>query len=179
MVYGGGEYCKTAGPNGTSECGLAKGTGISLLILGGVLLGLAAGETTQASGTAAPPVQEPAAHSMPLVQESSSVSSTAQEVIEQIRSQPHGIVPPLQTVGRCSGSVAIVSVQNGTDFTLYLYLVGPRSNTYTLSPGGKLDLRLPTGSYDVGARVTAAHVLPFAGVWRIAGCQYESLFYIQ
>jgi hypothetical protein len=103
----------------------------------------------------------------------------ARQAIDQIRVEAHGEIPPPQATGRCSGNATTISIQNGTLYPLNVYLSGPESQTVTLNSGATTNLRLQPGHYDVGARVSAPNVLPFAGGWNLGkGCPYGSQFYV-
>lgn len=182
LAYGASEYCKTARPDGTSDCGLGTGLGVTFLALGGLFLGWAAAESGQSSSApqsvTTVPTTMPVRYDPPAVPQQPADRGAAQQAIDEIRRQPHGDLPPPQTTGSCSGRVAEVSVQNRTQYVLHLYLAGPNSQSRSISPSAVINLSLAPGSYDVGARVDAPNVIPFAGSWNLGGCSYRSQFYI-
>jgi hypothetical protein len=175
LAYGGSETCKTNGPGGTSECGIALTLGVALAGLGIVFLLGMRGKSKGASsgGQRAQPLP-----SQPPEPTRGAQDATRQE-IAHIREGIHGEIPPAQVVGRCSGALTTTIIENSTGYQLYLYISGPESRTLAVDPGGTVNLRLEPGHYDVGARVSGPHVSPFAGGWALArGCRYESTFYI-
>lgn len=188
--YGSTEYCKTAGKNGTSDCGAGKALGLGLLVLGGVLLGVASAESDPMPTTLPPaPPLGPATYTPPIaIQPTSEAPRTiprslddeiAENAIQDILKRPHSEMPSPQVTGSCSGSAAVITVQDDTAYSLSLYLRGPESRAITLNAGTSTTLRLPPGRYAVGASVPASNVRPHVGVWDLRGCQYGFQFYIQ
>jgi hypothetical protein len=175
LAYGRSETCKTSGPGGTSECGLALTLGVALVGVG-ILFLLTMGSKGRGASSGSQPAQ-PSLH--PSDAPGGVAEDAARQEITHIREGVHGDLPMARVVGRCSGVVTTTTVENRTGYPLYLYLSGPESRTLAIDPGRTVDLRLEPGRYDVAARVSAPNVRPFAGGWELSrGCPYGSTFYI-
>jgi hypothetical protein len=112
--------------------------------------------------------------------------------------QETGYLPPPQEVGHISASGnAVVTISNDTPYTLTLEFEGTTSQSVTVArcdscheysfigpifcPSDRPEetITLPSGTYDVTARVDDPSVTPFAGDWTLEGdTEYFHCFYI-
>lgn len=89
----------------------------------------------------------------------------------------HGDLPTMEQITR-GGSVATISVSNGTDKTLTVLYSGSDFEELVLSPHSVGNVSLSAGSYRISARVNDYHVTPFAGYQTLTGGNYQTSYYI-
>jgi hypothetical protein len=181
--------CTSARVYDTSDCQKLRAAGIGLGI-GGVVAAfvgfvlLMSGGTTQAAGAGGTKqaagggtyAQAPSGGFQP---PESSASDAAREAIDEIRSQNPGTIPPAQVTGRNNGGATTLDVKNTTEYTLHVFLSGPRSAVLNLPPGYSQTLTIVPGQYEIAARVDAFNVRPFYGTQPFSGGNaYGETFYI-
>jgi len=99
--------------------------------------------------------------------------------IQKIRNGPHEAMPPAQSAGASLGGQTSMTVENGTTFVLYLYILGPTGRKLQIAPGGSESLRFPPGQYEVAAKTSDPSVIPFYAIENYApNTDYASHFYI-
>lgn len=89
----------------------------------------------------------------------------------------HGDLPTMEQLSH-GGSVATISVSNGTDNILTVLYSGSDLEELVLSPHSVGNVRLSAGSYRISARVNDYHVTQFAGYQTITGGNYQTSYYI-
>src|SRR5450759_4812608 len=91
-------------------------------------------------------------------------------------------MPPAQRATVSAPTVSgrtTMTVKNSTAYELSVFFDGPVSQKLTLAPGSSQDLDLAPGTFRVGGRIAAAHVLPFYGEETYSGStRYSVEFYI-
>jgi hypothetical protein len=106
-------------------------------------------------------------------------AQTPEEAINSIRNGPHAAMPPAQTTGNIAGSGTWLAITNNTPYTLWVYVTGPTSQTIQIAAHGAQSVSLTPGSYQVGAKVSDASILPFYGEHNYGpATQYSETFYI-
>ena len=89
----------------------------------------------------------------------------------------HGDLPAMEQLSS-GGSVATISVSNGTDKILTVLYSGSDFEELVLSPHSVGNVSLSAGSYRISARVNDYHVTPFAGYQTLTGGNYQTSYYI-
>jgi len=104
---------------------------------------------------------------------------TARQEIDNIRRSPHQTMPSAQASPFALGGQTDMIFENGTDYTLYVYLAGPVTQQAQISARGSQTLRLSPGAYEVAAKVSDPGVAPFYGTQTcMANTQYTNHFYV-
>lgn len=99
--------------------------------------------------------------------------------VAAILAGPHGTLPRAQAVrADPRARHTAVAVRNLTAYRLTVLFSGVSSRRVIVAPQGSANVALATGSYNVAARVDAAHVLPFAGTQSFSGGSYATSFYL-
>jgi hypothetical protein len=97
-------------------------------------------------------------------------SSDPQEIqqqIDKIRKEPHAVMPPSQAAPSVQGGTSII-IKNGTGYKLSVYLKGPLSRVLEIPADGVETLSVPSGRYEIGARVSSPGISPFYAVEEFA-----------
>jgi hypothetical protein len=178
-LYGESDRCAFNNP-GTSVCKAYQGVGAGFMI-SGLIMAIAGAyyDTSKGGGgQSSPPSQSPPPlQPAPVVPVFDPGTRTA---IDEIRSGNHSTMPPPQIAGRNASGSTTWTFRNDTAYTLSVYLAGPVTLSLVIPPGGARNASLQAGRYEIGARVSAANVLPFYGVRDYAGgYAYSDCFYIQ
>jgi hypothetical protein len=125
----------------------------------------------QRCGSSAAPISAPA----------SSQSDQVQQEIDRIRSGRYSPMPTPQASGASGldGQTSWV-IQNGTSYSLTVFLSGPVRHRMDIPAGGSQTLRVSPGNYEVAASVSGPNVIPFYGTINLgANTQYTEQFYIK
>src|ERR1022692_1031462 len=70
---------------------------------------------------------------------------------------------PAQAARASLGGQTGITVENETNYVLYLYLSGPSSQEITLAAGASQTLQVSPGDYEIAAKVSDPSVIPFYG----------------
>jgi hypothetical protein len=106
--------------------------------------------------------------------------NTIQQEIGKIRNGRNAPMPPAQAAAANLGGQTGILLENGTTYTLTVFVSGPMSQRIQLAPGGSKTLTLSPGNYEVAASVSGPGVVPFYGKETLsANTQYTERFYIQ
>jgi len=110
-----------------------------------------------------PPLANPSPSSGVPPAQPSDDGSTETAAIARIRSGHHSSLPAPQEAARDDGTQASLTISNGTDYRLHVYIDGARNRTLTVPPHTEQSVALPPGQYEMGAEVTEASVQSFLG----------------
>jgi hypothetical protein len=106
-------------------------------------------------------------------------SHSVEQEVAAIRNAPHEAMPPAQAARASLGGQTGITVENETNYVLYLYLSGPSSQEITLAAGASQTLQVSPGDYEIAAKVSDPSVIPFYGRDTcIPNTQYSHHFYI-
>jgi hypothetical protein len=92
-----------------------------------------------------------------------SACADAASAMQRIRSGPHSSMPMPETATAYGNEGEGMTIQNGTNKTLYVYFVGPVQKTVVIKPGATAGVSLVVGNYEVAVEIPNAHVTPFYG----------------
>jgi protein-disulfide isomerase len=81
--------------------------------------------------------------------------------IQKIRQGPHGAMPPTEQSKMKLNGKAGIKVENGTKYTLTIFLSGPSIEKLKIPPKGERVVRIVPGKYEVAARVSSPPVIPY------------------
>jgi len=107
--------------------------------------------------------------------------SEEQAAIDRLRRGPHSTIPPAETSRGAAGtSATLLTINNGTNYGLRVYLTGPERKTIQVPPSSARTVEISPGQYEVGGELAGAGVVPFYGVQNFApGTVYQQRFYIK
>jgi len=88
-------------------------------------------------------------------------------VARELARSPGGKLPEPEEIEQQEDSLPQLEVKNLTQYTLRIYLAGPRTFSRLVQPGGAWKDDLPTGSYRVVAEVTSGNVTPLRTTWHL------------
>lgn len=101
------------------------------------------------------------------------------EEIASIRNGPHAAMPTAEVSSNAADGKTSMTIENGTQFTLYLFLSGPMNQRLQITPGASQTAELVPGNYEIAARVSSPSVIPFYGTQSYtASTRYSEHFYI-
>ena len=100
--------------------------------------------------------------------------------IRRISSGQYAPMPPAQaSVGTGSGSPRL-TIENGTQYEIHVYLSGRETRSVSVQPGATSVLDLPAGAFRLAAEIPNSSIMPFYGEQTFSsGVTYVEKFYIQ
>jgi hypothetical protein len=90
-------------------------------------------------------------------------ADAASAAISRIKSGAHSSMPIPETATATGDAGEGMTIQNGTNHTLYVYFVGPVHKAVKIPRGATKGVSLVVGSYQVAGEIPHANVQPFYG----------------
>jgi hypothetical protein len=106
-------------------------------------------------------------------------AAAVRQEIASIRGSSHQAMPPTQASARALGGQTSMTIENGTQYTLFVFFSGPASQKLQVAPGQSQTVQLGPGNYEIAAKVSEASVVPFYGQQSLnQNTEYSEHFYI-
>ena len=89
-------------------------------------------------------------------------------------------MPQAQASGRSGTGSPRLTIENGTQYEIHVYLSGPETHSASIPAGGTSVLDLQSGTLKLAAEIPNSSIVPFYGEQTFSnGTTYMEKFYIQ
>lgn len=110
----------------------------------------------------------------------SALAGQTEDAINRIKNSQHSTMPAPAQAPAYGASGKGMTIENGTEYALMIYFIGPTTRTVTVPKNESVGVELAVGSYEVAAEVKDANVVPFYGTQDYKpNMHYWLKFYLQ
>jgi hypothetical protein len=107
-------------------------------------------------------------------------STSVDDAIKRIQGGQYSPMPPAQVFVRSGTGSPRLTIENGTQYEIRVYLSGPETHTVSVPAGGSSVLDLTAGAFKLAAEIPNSSIIPFYGEQTFnGGAAYVEKFYIQ
>jgi hypothetical protein len=107
-------------------------------------------------------------------------SHLVDDAIGRIQGGQYSPMPQAQVSGGSGSGSPRLTIENGTQYDIQVYLSGPETRSVPVPAGGTSVLDLPAGSFKLAAEIPNSSIMPFYGEQNFNnGNAYIEKFYIQ
>jgi hypothetical protein len=99
--------------------------------------------------------------------------------LAKIYSSKYGELPAAEKQGSKISATTSISIENGTGYVLTVSYRGPDFRQVIILPGETETFQMRSGSYQIGASVSASSVMNYAGSEEFTGGPYSYRYYIR